>query len=374
MSTNRRKQPTASMGLFDYSKDRAKQNGRWTASGTATIGQLLEATEKIADAEYGRPTETQRPLHKNHCEEIRRYYRDSRNWVIPAFVFTSESGHIDVEDGKFNEFTGGFHILDGQHRVQALHLLKEELESKSDDESQKKLEELLESSVGLQYIENRGTLDTAQMFVDLNKSRRITATELTFLDSRNPIVNAVRECLKNVPWAQEVTDTTRTKPLEDSNNALTGTTLMNLMKAIESGVKGPMPRAIRKRIETEEGRQEAAGKLGAFLEWLADARLEWNKLKRGETGNTPYERARSYAYEGRFLQLMAQTWGNSKDTGPEEEKLTRAVGMMNLLKSDKANDLNRQLGLVDDRGNLLPPTKVSYADASLAIREAARRQ
>ncbi len=372
MPGSRRQQPRASMGLFDsVNESTVQQNGRWTAAGTATVRQLLDATNRAPDDDYGRPTDVQRPLHKGHCEEIKRYYQDVTNWVIPAFVFTCESGSLDIRDGKFQGFTSEFQVLDGQHRIQALHLLKEELAPRQDEHSQRKLENLLESHVTLQYVENRSPMDAAQLFVDLNKSRRITATELTFLDSRNPVVNVVRDALESAGWVKNLTDTTRTRPAADSNDVLTGAMLIAVLRSIEAGVRRSISRAARNRMETDAGRAEAAGKLTEFLEWLAAARHEWQSLRDGNPVEVPYQRTRHHAYDGPFINLLAQAWSNSRDSGPDPEMLSQAVQRMNLLRSDPANDL-KQMGLTDDRGRLMPPAKVDYERASQSIRQAAQ--
>ena len=45
--------PTGQMSLFQVHQDAKRQNNRWIVSGTATVGQLLAATEREPEEHYG---------------------------------------------------------------------------------------------------------------------------------------------------------------------------------------------------------------------------------------------------------------------------------------------------------------------------------
>ena len=82
----------------------------------------------------------------------------------------------------------------------------------------------------------------------------------------------------------------------------------------------------------------------------------------------PYQRARHYAYDGRLVNLLAQTWSNSRDSGPDPELLLAPVSEMNLFRSDPANDPKQDVPHRRPGQRLLPPTRADYERASETIR------
>lgn len=374
MPPKRDTKPKASMGLFDSPTDSfnsVKQNTRWVAFGSTKIRDLLEHTSRMPEEHYGVATEIQRPLDKKHSEEIKNYYRDTPNWVIPPFVFTTDSGSLEMKEGAFTGFNSDLDILDGQHRIQALHLLRDELAAQG-EEGAEKLNQLLESSVGLQYVENRNPYDASQLFVDLNKTRKVSEAELMFLDSRDPVVNTVKQTLTDNGWINSITNTKVKVPAPSGNDILTVHVLSrNILKTIEVGLKGRITKPVKDKMEGESGRAETSGKLAAFLEWLADSRAEWNLLRTGEATDIPYEKTKHYAYDTPFLLLMAQAWTNSRDNGPDTGLLSSATESLNLTRSDPNSDMH-QLGLVSENGRLKPVSKGDYNGASVLIREKAK--
>ena len=80
---------------------------------------------------------------------------------------------------------------------------------------------MMSSHVVLEFIENFGNQDAAQMFVDLNKSKRMSSSELAYLDGRDPVVNIIKDTLSTTDWARERTDTIRSNPASNSSDILT---------------------------------------------------------------------------------------------------------------------------------------------------------
>ena len=147
------------MGLFDWAKE-STVKGRTAKVKTVRrnrprSGSCSTATSRAPDDDYGRPTDVQRPLHKGHCEETKRYYRDvdqlghPRLRSSPATPAAWTSG-----TGNCQGFTSEFQVLDGQHRIQARPSLERGTGTPAvTPESQRKLENLLESHVALQYVD-----------------------------------------------------------------------------------------------------------------------------------------------------------------------------------------------------------------------------
>ena len=74
MPGRQRKPSMAQMGLFQANNPKFKrQNGRWIATGTISMADLLQATQRRPDSEYGLETDQQRPLNKSHVDQITQY-------------------------------------------------------------------------------------------------------------------------------------------------------------------------------------------------------------------------------------------------------------------------------------------------------------
>ena len=364
--------PTGQMSLFQVHQDAKRQNNRWIVSGTATVGQLLVATEREPEEHYGIQTAVQRPLHHGHCLDLARYFKATSNWIIAPFVFTSYGDNLDIRDGQFREFKSDFEILDGQHRIQALHIAATDLENSDRPSDKDLLRNLKEAHIALEYIENFGPADAAQLFVDLNKGKRVSPSELAYLDGRDPVVNIIRETLEQVEWVKNRTDTARANPDPAGEDVWTVSSLKTVVKALEVGVTAPLPKARRTYLSTDDGKQESVENLSAFLNWLPIARVEYKNLQESEP-DVADERTRHYAYDPRFVTLMAETWANSKRTGPLLEPLAHAVGMLNITRHDAASDLANDLNLLDDKGRMKPFSRADYSGASVKIRQRAGR-
>ena len=156
MPRPRRTVPMAQMSLFSQPQGARRQNNRWISNATVTVEDLLKATERTPEEFYGLETEYQRPLDRNHCQAIAKYYQETHNWVIPPFVFTAQGENLKIEDGEFRNLDTGLQILDGQHRVQALHILKDNFSHSEDHHQKEKLNHMMSSHVVLEFIENFG--------------------------------------------------------------------------------------------------------------------------------------------------------------------------------------------------------------------------
>ena len=217
MPRPRRSVPQAQMSLFSQPQGSRRQNNRWIANATVTVEDLLKATERTAEELYGLETDYQRPLDRAHCAAIAKYYLDTNNWIIPPFVFTAQGENLTIEGGEFRNLESGLQILDGQHRVQALHIVHDTLRQAELSNSAEKLDNLVNSHVVLEFMENFGIQDAGQMFVDLNKSKRMSSSELAYLDGRDPVVNVIKETLAKVDWARELN---RHHPVEPEGRQL----------------------------------------------------------------------------------------------------------------------------------------------------------
>ena len=368
MPRPRRSVPQAQMSLFSQPQGSRRQNNRWIATATVTVEDLLKATERTAEELYGLETDYQRPLDRAHCAAIAKYYLDTNNWIIPPFVFTAQGENLTIEGGEFRNLESGLQILDGQHRVQALHIVHDTLRQAELSNSAEKLDNLVNSHVVLEFMENFGNQDAGQMFVDLNKSKRMSSSELAYLDGRDPVVNVIKETLAKVDWARERTDTIRSNPKADSSDIFTINNLKTIVKALEVGVKQSFPRARKVYMETPSGHEESAEKLQNFLNWLPTAREEFKNLTNNDTLNVPDEKTRHYAYDLRFIALIAETWSTSMQTEIPQEDLAATVANLNLFKNDAANHLKKDLMLTDDKDRLKAFSTGAYGNASYKIR------
>ena len=367
MPRPRRSVPTAQLSLFAPTQSSRRQNNRWISNATVTVEDLLGATKRAPEEDYGLETEHQRPLDWSHSQAIAKYYQETVNWIIPPFVFTAEGEGLTIEDGEFKNLNTDLQILDGQHRIQALHIAQDAL-GNDQSTAAEKLKQLLSSHVVLEFIENFGNQDAAQMFVDLNKSKRMSSSELAYLDGRDPVVNVIRAGLAQVDWAKDRTDTIRSNPATNSNDVFSVNSLKTVVKALEVGVKQSLPRARKLYMETTTGQEESVEKLSCFLQWLVSARKEYQNLTAPDL-NVPDERTRHYAYDIRFIALLAETWSTSGQSGVNREKLAETVQNLNIFKNDAANHLKASLHLVDDKERMKAFSTGVYGAAAVQIRQ-----
>ena len=369
MPRPRRAIPTGQMSLFSGPVDGKQQNGRWIIATITTVEELLQATQREPDEAYGVHTETQRALNETHCKALAAYYRDPRGWIIAPFVFTGDQDVINTHDGKFHDRTESLNILDGQHRIQALHIASAEMGAANTENSRNELANLKAAHVTLMFIENRGVRDIGQLFADLNRGRTVNATELAYLDTRDPIVNVVKQALSSVKWADERTETAKPRPAKDGTEIWSITSLKTVLKALEVGVRKTFPNARKEHLNTDDGRDESAGHMAEFLQWLTTARPEYENLEDQPQLDVADERTRHYAYEHSFIALLAQTWTQSRQAGPDLTALAATIQQLNINRNDPANHLNGELNLLKDNGAFKPLRDKAYDEASIYIRQ-----
>ena len=331
--------------------------------------KLLEATRREADENYGIPTDTQRPLNQAHCLALARHYRENHNWIIGPFVFTTPADNIapEVNEGQFKTLDSSIQILDGQHRIQALHITHDQLKVAGSQTDSRRLENLLNANVALMFIENKGPADAAQLFVDLNRAKPVSSTELTYLDGRDPIVNSVKQALALVPWADVRTEKARATPNARSPEVWSINTLKTVLRVLEMGVKRSLPPARRRYIATPDGLKESSERLANFLQWLPTARPEYENLRDEAHLDVGDERTRHFAYDKEFINLLADAWSNSATSGPPHETLAQTVQGLNLNRADGANDV-KAMHLDTDRGRMKSLARGDYQAASTRIR------
>lgn len=370
-----RRTPQAQLSLFPATEIDAKlQNNRWIAAGTTTIRNLLEATRREPEENYGVQTDVQRPLHKSHCMKIAEYLRTTDQWIMAPFVFTSEGEGLELANGEFSGFTEDFNVLDGQHRIQALHITADNLRYSETQEDRERLHRMESAHIVLQYVQNKGPVDASQLFVDLNRGKAVTSAELAYLDGRDAVVNVIREAIAAIPAVQEHTDRTRASPDRRSNDVWTIATLKTILKAIEVGVKPSLPAARRNHMATEDGKAESVESLEEFLRWLLNCRKEYRQLADQPGPSVPDENTRHYAYDTKWMALLAETWANAGRNSEDTGALAQYIETVNINRNDAASALTGdRYNLLDERDRMKPLGRGPYAAVSAQIRQQAAR-
>ncbi len=225
----------------------------------------------------------------------------------------------------------------------------------------------MESSVALEYISNSGAADARQMFVDLNKTRKISTAELNYLDSRDPVVNAIRETLGNNHWLDALTDKTRSTPTGAYIFSINS--LKTVVKAIEVGLNKSITKARREYIATPQGQQECVENLTDFIEWLKQTREEFNIGTDEDPTIIADAKTRHHAFNPRFIAFMAHIWSISADTAPNPETMSRFIRKMNLTQRDPANHLKAELNLVNEKDRMKALNNRAYQEASITLRQ-----
>ena len=89
--------------------------------------------------------------------------------------------------------------------------------------------------------------------------------------------------------------------------------------------------------------------------------------------NVPDENTRHYAYDPKFMALLAETWSNAIKTGPAPDILATNVQSLNINRNDGLCQLgSKNLNLLDERHRMKPFSRGPYNTASITIRETTR--
>ena len=363
-----RKPSPAQPSLFSaVSPDFKTQNNRTIAVATVTIGNLLQNIPKSPDTDYGVATESQRALNQRHCVDISRYFTNTPDWVVGPIILTGDNTRLNIESGNIQAFPPDLQVLDGQHRIQGLHLAVQILQQRSengDDKAKAALDNLLNSYIPVAFYSNNGPADQGQIFSDLNKTRAVSAAERSYLDNRDPVNNVARDALAAIPWVADHTDNYQANPGKESTDIFTPDIGKQLVRTIKKGPGKRLSTAERNRLHDQPDKQEASDALTDFLNFLPQARPEFEAVANGNSNGIPDDRDRSYVYDRSFLNFIAHTFANAQEMGKDLARLAQYIYNLNLVRSNSSNDLGPQgIELLNDKRRMLPLSHPAYEAA-----------
>ena len=283
--------------------------------------------------------------------------------MINTITVTAGNEAVSIENGEAVAFPEHAVILDGQHRVQALHIVQESMMQDSSENGAARLQSFLQQHIPFLFIDNRGPQDTGQMFSDLNNQRPVSRTERAYLDNRNPSMNVVKETLSQMQWVTDRTDKSRTNPERDGQDIFTLGILLSLLRVQTADLRKPITKAHRENMAQPSGKNTAAQNLQEALEWMADARKEIKDAQDPKFIGVATNRTASYAYDPKLMAFLVHLENICQNRGKDTQELAQFISTLNLTKADPGNDLLKTYRLIDDRGRMLPLKDATYDEA-----------
>lgn len=174
------------------------------------IEQLIQFTE--ADIYNKRKNQNgyQRPINKTHIRALIDYIKNEQYSILPtSMVMATDKNTAIFEDNIFS-FEGSLRIVDGQHRIEAIRRIIEELKEErmyneyESEEINEQLNNILtwEFPVNIMLLNKNDKWDRyveIRSFVDINKKGKTVTTDLA--DSN---IEKIRKELNELPQKQAI--------------------------------------------------------------------------------------------------------------------------------------------------------------------------
>ena len=185
------------------------------------LSKLFHDEEEYILPEY----RAQRCINEARIPEIRDYILSNRNSYVFSALSASIDGNFEYVASEIDNNIGllkvdmnaVFLINDGQHRKAAIQ------EAIKEDPS------LVEETISIVFFKDEGLEKSQQMFADLNKHAvKSTMSLSTLYDDRDPIANAVKQVVAEIPFLNKYIDKEKDSLGKNSSKLFT---LANFLRA-----------------------------------------------------------------------------------------------------------------------------------------------
>lgn len=174
------------------------------------IDQLIEFTEADIYKKIKNEDGYQRPINKIHIKELMNYIKNEQYSILPtSMVMAADKDTVIINDNSFS-FEGQLRIVDGQHRIEAIRRIIEELKEEKifneyeGEEIDKQLNSILtwKFPVNIMLLNRKDKWDRyveIRSFVDINKKGKTVTTDLA--DNN---LEKIRKDLNELPQKQAI--------------------------------------------------------------------------------------------------------------------------------------------------------------------------
>lgn len=167
------------------------------------VCQLIEFTKADIYDSKENPTGYQRPLNSQHVKSIYEYLRTEEHSILPSSIILAiDDKFIDYSNPEKAELTSTLRIVDGQHRIEALRLIYEDIQNQDIDEDNYEDFKDWEYPVNIMILNSKNKIDKyieIRSFVDINKKGKKVSTDLADND-----LSKIRESMDELPTKEAV--------------------------------------------------------------------------------------------------------------------------------------------------------------------------
>ena len=330
-----------------------QQSGRTVWNVHLTVDELLKVAPIRDQDSMTLFTETNRPVTTRHRDGIVKFLTEYTDWALPPVALAARPGQITNNGNAVSlPADGSINVLDGQHRVQALHQrqarLADQQAADPDGQAQGERAKLLAEGIPVIIYEVNSNEEQAQLFSWFGRSRSVEGAIREYYDRSDPYGASSKEAIVGSSTLNgRVTWHTASVPKkgEEANALLTFRELKSLATAIENGIRRPPTPEQRKACREDKALEALTNDLVEFFDdFLPSCTPVYTELK----GNIRHDRAISHALHPQTLRLIGNTWARWKrDRNQGPQNLREVVSNLNMRMADPGNDLIGRLALMD---------------------------
>ena len=328
-------------------------------------------------------TETNRPISKPQLQGIIDFLENTNDWALPGIVLAVDSGNVEQNakgNGTVTIPKEKIRILDGQHRVHALSeaVRNATVSLEQGRENPDRLDLLQESELPVAVLEVRDVRDQQQIFAWFSRSKPIEAHTREWFDRSDPFNNAAKTAMEESTALRERVNNQASRTKSESRGLLTLMELKDIAITIALGIRRKPKPADRDEYFGEEKQTELQENITGFFDrFLQSCREHYASLENEDRTQDRFhfERRNTYALDPQAMKLFANCWARVEpDQNLDPAGLARAIGRLNLNRSDPENDFFTTLHLVSENEKYVKPTDKEWTQATMTLLQMSREE
>ena len=352
-----------------------RQGGRDAYSIVMTLGELDEC---LPDREGGQDldkfTMVNRPLLMRHTQNILDFMKLNDDWILGNFTISAKADDVkwDQDKGILTVENSALFIIDGQHRRRAISQLLHEIRADLNRARDLQKTEAQQVLVTLYICQHER--DMKQLFAWMAKSKPIESNTQELFDSSDPWNNTAQDIRDDTVLLKNRINLNKATLGKNDEYLLTNSLLRNNALVMTLGGKGKATTGLTLHHRKEELQAEITLNSKSFYDnFLPECHETFTKIKADEIANAelPYYRQNNWLLEPLVIRLLADCYGQIKQTNADQDALKEYINSMNVDRNDPKSDI-AGLDLIDpEKHRLYPRNKDAWTLAAKQIIRAA---
>ena len=326
-----------------------------------TIEEILELIPPRPAEQLALLTDTNRPVNQRHVDDIEKFLSETTNWAMPSIALAAERKCIETDPKKqftINAPQGSLGILDGQHRIQAMHNLMGHLGRVSSqqgavaDAATEQLNNMRGSELSVVIYEVRDIADQQQLFAWFARNRPIETPIRAKFDQSDPINAVAQRVIRDSVMLQGRVNESKSSISGEDRNMMVLEDLKRIVLTIAIGIQRPRPVKTETLSFKQSHKQDEMFEqtIAFFDDFLPTCGEAYEQLAGEDAASAwlSFQRNGTYAFDAPVLRLFANAWARwTVDSGNAPEPLAQYIRGLNLLKTSPANHLITTFQVVD---------------------------